>query len=310
MKHILALFICSYLLFSCHSGKSENANIADPIIKPATEVSIAFPSDTAKLANVVTLNATASYLLKSDVKANTNGYITKITIKIADHVNKGMLLFGLETKEARALGNTINKLDPSFHFNGNTTVVSPATGYVAMLNHQIGDYVQDGEILATITDANSFGFVVDVPYEYLQVVKSKKILPITLPDGIVLQGSIAKVMPTVDAVSQTVKILLKVAPNDIPENLIGTISFSKNLDYGLSVPKMAVLSDEGQTSFWVMKLMNDSTAIKTIIEKGIETDKFIQVKSGDLTTKDRVLISGNFGLADTAAVHIRTNGKR
>lgn len=310
MKHILALFICSYLLFSCHSGKSENANIADPIIKPATEVSIAFPSDTAKLANVVTLNATASYLLKSDVKANTNGYITKITIKMADHVNKGMLLFGLETKEARALGNTINKLDPSFHFNGNTTVVSPATGYVAMLNHQIGDYVQDGEILATITDANSFGFVVDVPYEYLQIVKSKKILPITLPDGIVLQGSIAKVMPTVDAVSQTVKILLKVAPNDIPENLIGTISFSKNLDYGLSVPKMAVLSDEGQTSFWVMKLMNDSTAIKTTIEKGIETDKFIQVKSGDLTTKDRVLISGNFGLADTAAVHIRTNGKR
>lgn len=310
MKHILALFICSYLLFSCHSGKSENANIADPIIKPATEVSIAFPSDTAKLANVVTLNATASYLLKSDVKANTNGYITKITIKMADHVNKGMLLFGLETKEARALGNTINKLDPSFHFNGNTTVVSPATGYVAMLNHQIGDYVQDGEILATITDANSFGFVVDVPYEYLQVVKSKKILPITLPDGIVLQGSIAKVMPTVDAVSQTVKILLKVAPNDIPENLIGTISFSKNIDYGLSVPKMAVLSDEGQTSFWVMKLVNDSTAIKTIIEKGIETDKFIQVKSGDLTTKDRVLISGNFGLADTAAVHIRTNGKR
>ncbi|WP_286733567.1 MULTISPECIES: efflux RND transporter periplasmic adaptor subunit [Sphingobacterium] len=310
MKHILALFICSYLLFSCHSGKSENANIADPIIKPATEVSIAFPSDTAKLANVVTLNATASYLLKSDVKANTNGYITKITIKMADHVNKGMLLFGLETKEARALGNTINKLDPSFHFNGNTTVVSPATGYVAMLNHQIGDYVQDGEILATITDANSFGFVVDVPYEYLQVVKRKKILPITLPDGIVLQGSIAKVMPTVDAVSQTVKILLKVAPNDIPENLIGTISFSKNLDYGLSVPKMAVLSDEGQTSFWVMKLMNDSTAIKTTIEKGIETDKFIQVKSGDLTTKDRVLISGNFGLADTAAVHIRTNGKR
>ncbi|KKO88913.1 hypothetical protein AAW12_22295 [Sphingobacterium sp. Ag1] len=310
MKHVLALFICSYLLFSCHSGQSENANIADPIIKPATEVSIAFPSDTAKLANVVTLNATASYLLKSDVKANANGYITKITIKMADHVNKGMLLFGLETKEARALGNTINKLDPSFHFNGNTTVVSPATGYVAMLNHQIGDYVQDGEILATITDANSFGFVVDVPYEYLQIVKSKKILPIALPDGIILQGSIAKVMPTADAISQTVKILLKVSANDIPENLIGTISFSKNLDYGLSVPKLAVLSDEGQTSFWVMKLLNDSTAIKTIIEKGIETDKFIQVKSGDLTTKDRVLISGNFGLADTAAVHIRTGGKR
>ena len=310
MKHIMSIIMCSYLILSCRSENSDKTNTPDSIIKPATEVNIAFPSDTAKLANMVTLNATASYLLKSDVKANTNGYITKITIKMADHVNKGMLLFGLETKEARALGNTINKLDQSFHFNGNATVVSPATGYVAMLNHQIGDYVQDGEILATITDANSFGFVVDVPYEYLKVVKNKKVLPITLPDGIVLQGTVAKVMPTVDAISQTVKILLKVSANDIPENLIGTISFSKNLDYGLSVPKMAVLSDEGQTSFWVMKMINDSTAVKTIIEKGIETDKFIQVKSGDLTTKDRVLISGNFGLTDTATVYIAKSKNR
>ncbi|MDR3007426.1 MAG: efflux RND transporter periplasmic adaptor subunit [Sphingobacterium sp.] len=310
MKLLIAIVISSYLLLSCRSENNETANSSDLITKPATEVDIAFPSDTAKLANIITLNATASYLLKSDVKANTNGYITKITIKMADPVSKGMLLFALETKEARALGNTINKLDQSFHFNGNANVISPATGYVAMLNHQIGDYVQDGEILATITDANSFGFVVDVPYEYLQIVKNKKVLPITLPDGIVLQGTIAKVMPTVDAISQTVKILLKVSANDIPENLIGTISFSKNLDYGLSVPKMAVLSDEGQTSFWVMKLINDSTAVKTIIEKGIETDKFIQVKSGDLTTKDPVLISGNFGLSDTAAVHIAKSKKR
>jgi len=310
MKLLIAIVICSYLLLSCRSENSETANASDQITKPATEVDIAFPSDTAKLANIITLNATASYLLKSDVKANTNGYITKITIKMADPVNKGMLLFALETKEARALGNTINKLDQSFHFNGNANVISPATGYVAMLNHQIGDYVQDGEILATITDANSFGFVVDVPYEYLQIVKNKKVLPITLPDGIVLQGTIAKVMPTVDAISQTVKILLKVSANDIPENLIGTISFSKNLDCGLSVPKMAVLSDEGQTSFWVMKLINDSTAVKTIIEKGIETDKFIQVKSGDLTIKDPVLISGNFGLSDTATVHIAKSKKR
>jgi hypothetical protein len=80
--------------------------------------------------------------------------------------------------------------------------------------------------LATITDASSFGFVVDVPYEYLQIIKNKGSLPITLPDDTVLQGRIAKVMPSVDAVSQTVKVLLQVSNNNnIPENLIGTISF-------------------------------------------------------------------------------------
>ena len=119
-----------------------------------------------------------------------------------------------------------------------------------MLNHQIGDYVQDGEILATITDASSFGFVVDVPYEYLQLIKDKSSLSVKLPDGSSLPAKVAKVMPTVDPVSQTVKVLLKVPHSDnIPENLIGTVSFSKSTAFGLTVPKMAVLSDETQSSF-------------------------------------------------------------
>lgn len=304
MKHFIILFI-SICFASCKSDNKDSTTAIESSATPKTEVTIAYPSDTIELNNNITLNATATYLLKSDVKANATGYITKMPIKLADHVNRGGLLFGLETKEARALGNTINELDQSFRFHGTTSVISPATGYVAMLNHQIGDYVQDGEILASITDASSFGFVLDVPYEYLQLIKSKKTLFITLPDESVLQGSISKIMPTVDPIAQTVKVLLKVPQKNIPENLIGTITFSKTSAYGLSVPKTAVLSDETQHSFWVMKLINDTVAVKTSIEKGVETDKDIQIKSGDLTTKDRVITSGNFGLGDTASVKIQ-----
>ncbi|MDQ0595191.1 multidrug efflux pump subunit AcrA (membrane-fusion protein) [Chryseobacterium ginsenosidimutans] len=306
MKKVIALIIWSLVVLSCNKTvDSPPAEAAATETKPKTLVTVAYPSDTAQLNNIITLNATATYLLKSDVKANSTGYITKITIKQADHVGKGSVLFGLQTKEARALGNTINKLDKSFRFNGATTVTSPATGYVAMLNHQIGDYVQDGEVLATITDSGSFGFVVDVPYEYLQIIKTKGSLPITLPDNTILQGTIAKVMPSVDAISQTVKVLLQVPTNNIPENLIATVSFSKTSASGLSVPKMAVVSDETQSSFWVMKLINDTTAIKTDITKGLETDQYIQIQSGNLTTKDRVIVSGNFGLSDTATVKIQ-----
>lgn len=307
MKQIIILILVSEMIFSCKSNS--NSSIAGDIqaeAKPVTEVTVAYPSDTVQLNNDISLNATATYLLKSDVKANSTGYITKTNIKLGDRVVKGRTLFGLQTKEARALGNTIDKLDPSFRFNGNTNVESPATGYVAMVNHQIGDYVQDGEVLATITDASSFGFVMDVPYEYLKLIKSKKSLPITLPDGTVLQGRVAKIMPSVDVVSQTVKVLLKVPNSEtIPENLIATVSFSKTSSNGLAVPKMAVLSDENQSEFWVMKMINDSTAIKTDIVKGVETNKYIQVKSGDLTINDRVIVSGNFGLGDTAIVKIQ-----
>ncbi len=305
MKNLFFLILISVVVFSCKKN-TETATTDTPVeAKPKTEVMVAYPSDTVKLENSVTLNATANYLLKSDVKANATGYITKMNIRLGDRVGRGSAIFGLQTKEARALGNTINKLEPSFRFNGNTTVVSPSTGYVAMVNHQIGDYVQDGEVLATITDANSFGFVVDVPFEYLQIIKNKGTLPITLPDATVLQGRVAKIMPTADAVSQTVKVLLQVPNNgNIPENLIGTVTFSKSMSYGLSVPKMAVLSDETQTNFWVMKMINDSTAVRTDIVKGTETSQYIQIKSGDLTTKDRVIVSGKFGLEDTAIVKI------
>ncbi len=305
MQKLFFLIIMSVSLLSCKKNNTADTEKVQPEAKPKTEVSTAYPSDTIQLNNEITLNATASYLLKSDAKANSTGYITNMTVRLGDQVKRGAVLFGLQTKEARALGNTINKLDQSFRFNGVTSVVSPATGYVVMLNHQIGDYVQDGEILATITDASSFGFVVDVPYEYLQLIKNKSSLSVKLPDGDNLPARVTKVMPSVDPISQTVKVLLQVSNNNIPENLIGTVTFSKSTAYGLTVPKMAILSDETQSSFWVMKMINDTTAVKVPIAKGAETDKYIQIKSGNLTTKDRVIISGNFGLSDTAFVKIK-----
>ncbi|KUY30610.1 efflux RND transporter periplasmic adaptor subunit [Elizabethkingia ursingii] len=306
MKKFLYLILFSVSILSCKKNEASSTEELKPDAKPKTEVNVAYPSDTIHLDNNVTLNATATYLLKSDAKANSTGYIISMKVRPGDRITQGSVLFGLQTKEARALGNTINKLDKSFRFNGTTTVVSPATGYVVMLNHQIGDYVQDGEILATITDASSFGFVVDVPYEYLQLIKDKNSLLIKLPDGSSLPAKVAKVMPTVDPVSQTVKVLLKVPHSDnIPENLIGTVSFSKSTAFGLTVSKMAVLSDETQSSFWIMKMLNDTTAVKTPIIKGVETDKYIQIISGNLSTKDRVVTSGNFGLDDTASVKIK-----
>ena len=305
MQKLFFLIIMSVSLLSCKKNNTADTEKVQPEAKPKTEVSTAYPSDTIQLNNEITLNATASYLLKSDAKANSTGYITNMTVRLGDQVKRGAVLFGLQTKEARALGNTINKLDQSFRFNGVTSVVSPATGYVVMLNHQIGDYVQDGEILATITDASSFGFVVDVPYEYLQLIKNKSSLSVKLPDGDNLPARVTKVMPSVDPISQTVKVLLQVSNNNIPENLIGTVTFSKSTAYGLTVPKMAILSDETQSSFWVMKMINDTTAVKVPIAKGAETDKYIQIKSGNLTTKDRVIISGNFGLSDTAFLKIK-----
>lgn len=306
--HITMLVVsaCLFSFYGCTSKQNKQQASSEPEVIPKTSVTVACPSDTIQLNEEVTLNATASYLLKSNVKANATGYITKVQIKLADYVKKRQVLFGLQTKEARALGNTINKLDSSFQFSGTTTVVSPSTGYVEMLDHQTGDYVQDGEILATITDASSFGFVMDVPYEYNQLITINKQLSVFLPDGRVLKGHVSKIMPLADKIAQTQEVLVKVENiGSIPENLIATIELTKNKAYGLSVPKAAVLTNETQSSFWIMRLINDTTAIKTTITKGIETEQWVQVVSGNLSVKDRIITSGNYGLNDTAYVRIQ-----
>lgn len=300
---IMLIMILTAVMTACDEQGGNQVSEAD---SPAiTEVTVAHPTDTVKLRDVIMLNATATYLLKSDVKANITGYINAMSIKLGDPVKRDQTLFVLKTKEAQALGNTIDQLDQSFKFSGVTRVVSPATGFVASLNHQIGDYVQDGEVLANIADASSFGFLVEVPFEFLKTIRKMKNLPIILPGGSSVMGRIAKVMPTADPVAQTVKVLLKTDGKDIPENIIGTISFPTTVNYGLSIPKTAVLSDETQSSYWVMRLINDTTAVKSPVIIGGQTDKYIQIKSGDLTIKDRIITSGNFGLNDTASVKIR-----
>jgi hypothetical protein len=70
------------------------------------------------------------------------------------------------------------------------------------------------------------------------------------------------------------------------------------------VPKAALLTDETQSEFWIMKMIDDHTAIKVPVKKGIETADRIEILSPVLTERDRVLISGNYGLEDTAKVKI------
>jgi hypothetical protein len=57
-------------------------------------------------------------------------------------------------------------------------------------------------------------------------------------------------------------------------------------------------------NFWVMKLINDSTAVKVLLKPGIVTDTQIEIISPLFSKDDRVIISGHYGLADTAMVNI------
>ena len=264
--------------------------------------------DRSGLDDYIELNAVSAFLQKSYVKAIANGYLQSADVYPGKYVEIGQPLFTLQTKEARSIGNSIQVLDSTLKFSGVTTIKANQHGYITQLNHQSGDYVQDGEQLAVISDRNSFVFLLDLPYELRPFVLGKRSVELLLPDGTKLNGIIGPVMPTVDSASQTQNVVIRIGSSAaIPENLIAKVRIVKTAKANTqSLPKPALLTDETESDFWVMKMIDSATAVKVLVKKGIETNNRVEILSPQFAPTDKILVTGNYGLPDTAKVKVET----
>lgn len=292
------------LLLSCNAKDSAavNEDAATAVTTPVTTVGIS----SGPMASYIELNATSVFQQKWIVKSNVTGYLQRSNMQLNKFVNSGQVLFTVKTKEAQSIGNTINILDSSFKFSGVNSIRSNGTGFISEINRQPGDYVQDGEQLAVVTDTKSFVFLLDLPYEMRPYIIGKSSVQLLLPDGEKLDAYINGNMPVMDSAAQTQRIVLKVnSTHPIPENLIAKVRLVKTENnHAYYLPKAAVLADEAQSNFWVMKMINDSTAAKVEIKKGIETADNIEIVYPVFSGQDKILITGNFGLPDTARVKL------
>ncbi len=293
----------SLFFFSCKDKIVEEKPIDTSV--PVTLTSI----DNSALESHIDLNATATYLVKNVVKANATGYLSSVNVAVNDYVTNGKQLFSITTREAKILGNSINKIDPSLNFGGAIRVKSNTNGIVTSINVQQGDYVQDGDMLVTINDTKSFGIVLSLPYNLKKFVQIGQQFDVVLPDETVRKATVKEYTPTVDATSQTQNVVLKISgKQDIPENLVVKVRINKSSNANtISLPKKAVLSDETETDFWIMKMINANTAVKITIKKGIENDDKVEILEPILSANDKILLTGNYGVADTIKVKVIKN---
>ncbi len=297
------LFLSVSWAMGCQQAEKKPAEEApEPTQTPVTVAAIS----TEPLTEYIELNASSAFLQKNFVKANANGYLQSNFSKPGQYVSKGQVLFTIKTKEAQSIGNAVNQLDSSFRFSGTNPIKAGEQGYITQLNHQAGDYVQDGEQLAVVSDLNSFVFLLDLPYELRPFMQRNKTIELVLPDGEKLTGTVAGSLPSVDIASQTQNLFIKVnAGHPIPENLIAKVRIIKNQRlHAVSVPKAAVLTDETQSGFWIMKMTDSTTAVKTPVKKGMESNDRIEILSPALSATDKIILTGQYGLPDTAKVKI------
>lgn len=298
------------LLLSCGSKDTVSTETTTEETEVVTPVSVV-PVNIGPMEEFIELNATSVFQQKWILKSNVTGYLQQANVQLNRFVGRGQIIFTIKTKEAQSIGNSINLLDSSFRFTGINSIRANGSGFISEINHQAGDYVQDGEQLAVITDTKSFVFLLDLPYEMRPYIIGKTNVQLILPDGEKMYAYVSGNMPVMDSASQTQRIVLKVnASHPIPENLIAKVRLIKNANkQAYILPKAAVLSDETQSIFWVMKMINDSTAAKMEVRKGIESGDNVEIISPVFSGQEKILVTGNFGLPDTARVKIISPGK-
>ena len=255
----------------------------------------------------LTLFATTLYLKRNVVTSPIPAFIMQVYIKLGDPVKEGQVLYVLETKERRALGAQAVMPDSSAASFGKILIKAPSAGIISTLDkQQIGDYILEGAQLCTIAESGALAFAVNVPFEFSGFAKTGVRCTLLMPDNTRHAAHFTTPLTTMNAFAQTQTILAKSDERMfLPENLIVKVIVNKNFEAKQQIlPKTAVLSDEMMEKFWVMKLLNDSTAVKVEVIPGVRNIESVEIMKPVFSANDKFLISGNYGLPDTAFVKV------
>ena len=272
------------------------------VITPVTIV----PVSHKPVTETLDLPAVTAFLNKSIVRSTTTGTVESISIILGDNVKKSQLLYTIRTREASAISNSL-KGDSTLSFNGRINIASSKEGVISSVSHQNGDFVQEGDELAVISDQNSLVFILDTPFEFVKYVEQNKTCKIQLPDNQIITGTVNGKLAEMDPQAQTVRYVIKpLFSEHLPANLNAIVKIVKGSRSKATVlPKSAVLGNETQTEFWVMKLINDTTAIKVPVTKGFENNEEVEITAPEFLKTDRIILTGSYGLPDTARVKIK-----
>ena len=299
MSASIAVILIAIILSSCGS-KNENGQAETS----GSPVKITHPQK-MNLTEYITLNANTIFLKKEIVRATFQGFIEKIYKSIGDKILSGDLLLEVKTKESAADHNMQVPLGDET-FSGIIKIRAKSDGVLTELNYNAGDFVSDGEQIAVIANPSSLRINLNVPYQYTNKININTSCEIYLPNGKVVSATIQKIIPKVDPSAQTQTYIIEMSQTEnLPENLnVNARIPLRTVKDAIVLPKGAVLTNETLDKFWIMKLIDETTAFRVDVTKGIENDSFVQILKPDLQLTDRIIVDGAFGLPDTAKVVI------
>jgi len=287
------------LLLSCKSKQTEQS---EEIIVPKAAVKITSPFE-GSIENQLVLYGKTVFLKKNQVVAPISGYITAVHVNFGDKVQEGSIMFEMQTRENKAF-QLAGQSDTDF---GKITVQATTSGTInEPITLGVGAYIVEGTPLCNLVDINNLLVQVNVPYENHSLIKQGMRCRLFLPDNSQIEGHVSQIRPYINETSQTQEVFINLTSSRaLPENMNLTVAFLKSgSSETLLLPKKAILTNETQDEFWVMKIVQDSLAIIVPIETGIKNDSLVEILSGGLTIEDVIIMEGGYGLEDSSLVNI------
>jgi len=295
---LLNLALCTCFL-SCKKSESKVSTK-----KAAIDVTTA-PVRLGDLQEYLTLNGVTIYQRKEDIRASMTGYVTQMRYKIGDAIYNGQVFATVRTKEQDALRDAV-KIDSSLaRFIGSMALKSNATGIIKTLSVTKNDYIAEGDILASVVQPQSLAIQLNVPFENRNKVKVGSPCEILIPDGSRIVATITQKLATVDALSQTQTYLIELPNTDLPEGLSVQVKLldqeSKDV---LTIPKSALQTNELLTDYWVLKVEDDTLAVKTAVIPTLKNDTITGIISEGLKPNDQVITQGAYQMQDSTFIKI------
>ena len=295
-----SIFVVCILALSCKNKTDNSIGKKAPISVQVAEV------QQNDIKEYLTFNGITQFQQKENIRSNVTGYISWTKYKIGDHIRTGQTFATVRTKEQDALKEAV-KIDSTLSkFVKPQSIQSNATGVITILNVTTNDYLAEGDILATVVQPKSLVVQVNVPYEYEDYVSIGSCCEIVLQNEKSISAKITGTLPTIDPVAQSQSFLIALPNEDLPENLNVQVRMVYREDTkAMTVPKSALQTNELLTEYWVLKLTNDSVAIKHLVTPKLKNDSLVQIESNELHIGDKVITTGGYQMQDSTIISVQ-----
>ena len=186
-----------------------------------------------------------------------------------------------------------------------TEIRAPFDGRVTWRNVTLGQHIQPGAELFTVTDFDPLVSRIYLPETDVLALNAGRDVEITLKadETVQFQGRIQRISPVVDIATGTVKVTVEaIDPPSIvrPGGFVIVDIVRETHTAALVLPRKAVVRELKSAHVFVVK---DDVAEKRAVEVGLEEDEQLEIVSG-IEAGEQIVVAGQGSLKDGSKIKV------